>query len=76
MHNLNENEIKAMNAILETCDDIDGEYFTRLGDAVLALVKTFGNGNVAGGYFTALENKGVLEMDEDSCGPCLWVNVD
>ena len=45
MHNLNENEIKAMNAILETCDDIDGEYFTRLGDAVLALVKIFGNEN-------------------------------
>ena len=25
VNNLNENEIKAMNAILETCDDIDGE---------------------------------------------------
>lgn len=76
VNNLNENEIKAINAILETCDDIDGEYFTRIDDAIMALVKVFGNGNIAGGYFTALENKGVFETDEDSCGPCLWVNVD
>ena len=43
VNNLNENEIKAINAILETCDDIDGEYFTRIDDAIMAIVKVFVN---------------------------------
>ena len=76
MQKLNENEIKAMNAILETCDYIDGEYFNRLGDAILALCEVFGNGTDAGAYLMALVNKGALEMDEDAYGIGLWVKVD
>lgn len=78
MRNLNENEIKAMNAILETCDDIYGEYFTRQKDAIKALIKVFGDAKVAGGYFTDLSDKGFLEIDDedDFYGTGIWVNVD
>ena len=77
MKNLNENETKALNAILSTCDDLDGEMFTRLQDAVMAVMEVFDfNGQVAGGYISDLISKGYLdEEDDEFYGTGLWVNV-
>lgn len=78
MKSLNANETKALNAILEDCDDIEGEYFTRQKDAIKALTKVFGDAKVAGGYFTDLSDKGFLAIDDedDFYGTGIWVNVD
>lgn len=77
MKNLNENEAKALNAIIETCDDLDGDLYTRLSDAVLAVMKTFDyNGQVAGGYIADLMKKGYLDEEPDEYyGMGLWVNA-
>lgn len=75
--NLNENEKKALDAILATCDDLDGDYFTRLIDAADAVLKAFdNNGHVAGGYISDLIRKGIITLeDDDFYGTGLWVNA-
>ena len=74
---LNENEKRALNAIIETCDDLDGELFTRVTDAGTAVLEEFDyNGHVAGGYITDLINKGFIEIEEDDFyGDGMWVNI-
>lgn len=63
MKHLNENEAKAMKVICADCDEIDGYGFTRPKDMVMALVKEFKNGQVAGGYIADLMEKGFIEVD-------------
>ena len=76
MTNLNENEKKALDAIIATCDDLDGDLFTRRGDALRALVELFRDGFRAGGYYIDLMNKGYLsEEEDDGYGMGLWVNA-
>ena len=75
MRNLNENETIALNAIIDTCDEIENDLFTRLSDAMLALVDAFKDGKTAGGYFTDLQAKGYLELEEDAYGVGVWVNA-
>lgn len=76
IESLNENERKALEAIVETCDDIDGDLFTRRNDAVLALVKLFKDGFRAGGYYIDLLNKGYIDEEpDDFYGTGLWVNA-
>ena len=77
MTNLNENERKALNAIIDTCDDLDGDLFTRMTDAMLAVMEAFDwNGHVAGGYMASLIKKGYLEEEpDDFYGMGLWVNA-
>lgn len=76
MTKLNENETKALNAIVGTCDEIEGDLFTRLKDAVFALVDEFGDGYVAGGYLVDLMEKGYLDVEEDDFyGTGIWVNA-
>lgn len=74
MNKLNENETKALNAIIDTCDDLDGYLFTRLTDAIVALCALFGDGHVAGGYYASLLDKGYLSLEpDDFYGMGLWV---
>lgn len=77
MKNLNENERKALDAIIETCDDLDGDLFTRKEDAAMAVLKAFDyNGQVAGGYISQLIDKGYLDFEEDDgYGIGVWVNA-
>ena len=76
MAGLNDNERKALDAIVGTCDDLDGDLFTRRNDALLALVKLFKDGFRAGGYYIDLMNKGYLEEEsDDGYGVGLWVNA-
>lgn len=77
MKNLNENERKALDAIIGTCDDLDGDLFTRLTDAVMAVMKAFDyNGQVAGGYIADLMKKGYLDEEPDEFyGMGIWVNA-
>lgn len=76
MAKLNENEKKALDAIISTCDDLDGDLFTRLSDAITALMQEFNtNGHVAGGYIITLMNKGYIDLEPDDIyGVGLWVN--
>ena len=71
---LNENETKAIKAICDDCDDIDGYGFTRVTNMVLALMRVFNNGQVVGGYISDLMDKGLIEVEvgEDE----VWVNPD
>lgn len=69
---LNENERKALGAIIDTCDEIDGEGFTRQVPMMLAVMKVFdNNGQRAGGYIADLINKNLImiEPTEDE----VWV---
>lgn len=76
MKNLNENERRALDVIIETCDDLDGDLFTRLQDIVLALIKEFGDGHAVGGYITQLQKKGFIDFDDDDgYGVGIWVNA-
>ena len=76
MAKLNENEKRALEAIKDTCDDLDGYLFTRRNDAMLALVELFRDGLRAGGYYIDLLNKGFIEEEPDSFyGMGLWVNT-
>lgn len=74
MTKLNENENKALSAICDDCDELDGYGFTRVGDALIALIGVFGDPKVAGGYITDLIKKNLIEFDlhEDE----VWVNPD
>lgn len=63
IESLNDNERKAMSVICGDCDDLDGYGFTRPGDMALALIKEFGNGQVAGGYISDLIERGLIEVD-------------
>ena len=76
MTKLNANERRALNVIIDTCDDLDRDLFTRLIDAAQALMDAFdGNGQVAGGYIADLMKKGYLDLEEDDFyGAGLWVN--
>ena len=62
---LNENEKRAMRAICDDCDDIDGYGFTRMGDMAYALLSEFGNSHVAGGYMSDLDEKGLIDICYD-----------
>lgn len=76
--NLNENEKKALAAIVATCDNLDGDLFTRWSDLMNAVIKAFDmNGQVAGGYVKDLLDKGIIEPDEDddTYGTGVWVNA-
>lgn len=75
---LNENERKALDIILDTCDDIGEDYFTRMEDIVMPLLKAFDwNGQVVGGYITDLMKKGFLDEEpDDFYGMGLWVNAE
>ena len=74
---LTADEKRALAAIIETCDNLDGDLFTRPADAVLAIIDTLGcSGQAAGGYITSLGNKGILDTEEDGYGLGFWVNVD
>lgn len=73
--NLNENERKAMTAICDDCDDLDGWGFDRPSDMMLALLDAFdGNPHRAGGYLKDLIDKGLVEIEpyEDE----VWINPD
>lgn len=61
---MNENEVKALKAICNDYDEIDGYGFTRPADMAWALFEAFDhNGQVAGGYITSLVDKGLIELD-------------
>lgn len=76
MKRLNENERRALDVIVETCDDLDGDLFTRMSDVVLALVGVFHDGKVAGGYIADLIRKGYLDVEpDDFYGDGVWVNA-
>lgn len=77
IENLNESERKALDAIIATCDELDGDLFTRMSDAMLAVIKLFDwNGHVAGGYVADLMKKGFLDEEpDDFYGMGLWVNA-
>lgn len=78
MTKLNENEAKALDAIIATCDDLDGDLFTRMDAVAFALIELFKDGHVAGGYIIDLEKKGYLDFEEPdpmySTG--IWVNAE
>lgn len=83
MKKLNENERTALDAIVETCDDLDGDLFTRLEDAMEAVTKALG-GNwkrtedrfAAGWYIADLMKEGYLDEEPDEFyGMGLWVNA-
>ena len=74
---LTADEKRALGAIIATCDNLDGDLFTRPADAVLAIIDTLGcSGQAAGGYITSLGNKGILDTEEDGYGLGFWVNAD
>ena len=66
-------EIKALMAICNDCDDIEGEGFTRPADALLLVLGIFrGDGDMAGKCVKALADKGAISFDfEDDT---LWVD--
>lgn len=75
MKNLNENEAKALRAICDDCDELDGWGFTRISPMVLAVMAAFdNNGQVAGGYIRDLMDKNLIEADahEDT----VWIEPD
>ena len=57
---LTANEIKALAAIIDTCDDIDGDLFTRIPDALDAMFEVFGDCAMADRYYTDLLKKGYI----------------
>ena len=83
MAHLNENERVALDVIVATCDEIGDDLFTRMRDAVEAVIEAFGGynekniGQVAGGYINSLMDKGFLELEEPDpmLGQGVWVNV-
>ena len=60
---MNDNETKAIRAICDDCDELDGWGFTRPGHMVAALLKVFRSGEVAGGYIRDLMDKNVIDVD-------------
>ena len=74
---LTDGERRALDIILGTCDEVGNDYYTRLPDMVLALVEKLGNAQAAGGYITALSEKGILDFEDDydGYGRGVWVNV-
>lgn len=77
MKNLNENEMRALFAVIDTCDELDGELFTRLPDVMAKLsLDVFDDPNACGGYVTQLQRKGYLSFEEDDgYGMGIWVDV-
>lgn len=75
MANLNENELRVLNAIIDDCDDLDGDLFTRIPDAMMVAAREC-NGNYykAGGYIADLIKKGYLMFDDDGINAMgVWV---
>lgn len=81
--NLNENENKALEAIVSTCEDLDGDLFTRLDDAIDAVAEMI-SGNPesrearfsAGAYITDLLKKGYIDEEPDDIhGMGIWVSI-
>lgn len=63
MATLNENEVKALVAICNDCDEIEGEGFTRIGHMINALMGAFGNYQKVGGYIADLMEKDCIIVD-------------
>ena len=75
MTTLTKGESRALNLIIDTCDDLDDYLFTRREDAIAALVDHYGDAQVAGGYYTNLLKKGYIEEEgDDGYGVGVWVN--
>lgn len=63
MIKLNDNEAKAMRAICQDCDEIDGYGFTRISNMCEAVAIAFDrNYHKAGGYISALLDKNLIDM--------------
>lgn len=72
---MSDNEKKALSAICNDCDELDGWGFTRIADMVMAVCAEFGNNaQVAGGYISDFIAKGIIELDE--IGNEVWVKPE
>ena len=72
---LNDNEKRALKAICDDCDDLDGWGFTRVSSVANVLADVFdGNPQRAGGYIKCLADKGYVDVNvfDDE----VWVNPD